>query len=84
MADVESVIRKFIVREIMLENDETMLSFNDQLVPDIIDSAGIVELVVFLDEEFHVSIPPEDLVPEYFETIQTVSDYLKTKASPAT
>lgn len=82
MADAKTVIRGFIVREIMSEKDESILGFDDPLLDTgIMDSLGILELVGFLHEEFSVSIPEQDLVPEYFETIRAITDYLAMKTA---
>ena len=86
MADVESTIKQFIVHEILLEEDESILQLTNPLLETgIVDSLGITNLVMFIEEEFNVSIPLEHLVPENFETIQAISKYLETRlASPTT
>ena len=86
MVDVESTIKQFIVHEILLEEDESILQLTNPLLETgIVDSLGITNLVMFIEEEFNVSIPLEHLVPENFETIQAISKYLETRlASPTT
>ena len=82
MADLETTIRKLIVREILCENDESCIEFDYPLLETgTLDSAGIIHLVLLLDKEFSVSIPPDDLVPEHFETVYAITDYLKTRIS---
>ena len=79
MEDMESTIRRYIVREILLAEDESILEFDDPLLePDIVDSAALIDLVMFLGQEFNISIPPDALVPENFETVQTISAYLRS------
>lgn len=79
MEDIESTIRRFIVREILFEEDESILELDDPLLErEIIDSPSLVHLVLFLDKEFNISIPQDDVVPENFETIQTLCAYLRS------
>lgn len=78
MADVEATIRNFIVKEIMFEEDETILQFDDPLFESgIIDSAGITNLVLFLESEFDTTIALEDLVPQNFASVESISGFLK-------
>jgi len=79
MADIESTIRRFIVQDILSQEDESILNVDDPLLEEeILDSAALIDLVIFLEKELNISIPPDALVPENFETIQTISAYLKS------
>jgi D-alanine--poly(phosphoribitol) ligase subunit 2 len=44
----------------------------------LIDSLGVMRLVAFLEEEFDVKIPPQDLTIENFITVQAITTYLET------
>ncbi len=44
-----------------------------------LDSFTLPDLVTGLEEEFGVSIPDADLVPERFDTIAKIDAYLDTK-----
>jgi acyl carrier protein len=77
LINIAETIRKYIVEEVMFEKDESILGLEDPLLEsNIIDSPNLVYLVAFLDEEFNVDVPPEDLVPENFESVQAISIYL--------
>ena len=79
MADPEStIIRRFIVRQMMMEEDESILQFDDPIVESgILDSLGITDMVGFLEKEFGVSISLQQLIPENFATIQSITNLLK-------
>lgn len=73
MNDVEEIIRNFIVKEIMLEKDESKLNLNDGLLEQgIIDSQGILDLVTFLEKRFNISIKPEEIIPDNFENVNAI------------
>ena len=44
-------------------------------LPDsgLIDSTGIFHLVAFLEKEFNINIPDEDIVPEHYPTIESLA-----------
>jgi acyl carrier protein len=44
-----------------------------------LDSFTLPDLVTGLEEEFGVTIPDADLVPERFDTIQKIDAYLDSK-----
>lgn len=48
----------------------------DLLGSGIVDSLGMMRLVVFLEKEFQKKIGPEDMTVENFKTVQSISDYL--------
>lgn len=44
----------------------------DMLEDEIIESMEIMDIVVALEEHFHMEVPPELIVPEYFMTKETI------------
>lgn len=53
----------------------------DMLEDEIIESMEIMDIVVAMEEHFHMEIPPQLIVPEYFLTkesiVRLVEDALK-------
>jgi acyl carrier protein len=43
----------------------------------ILDSITVVDLAVFIEEEYGVSIPFNEIKPEYFETIETIIQFVE-------
>jgi acyl carrier protein len=43
----------------------------------MVDSFGIVEIVSFLEAEYGVRLPDADVVPENFETLETIRALLR-------
>ena len=81
MTDVQTAIRKFIARELLFQKDESMLNVDDQLLERrMIDSAGMMELVTFLESEFDIQTTRQDIIPENFESIEKISQLVAAKA----
>ena len=51
----------------------------DLLGNGIVDSLGMMQLVVFLEKEFKVKVAPGDMTVENFNTVSSISEYLLTK-----
>lgn len=45
----------------------------------LIDSLGVLELVTFLEQEFHISIADEDLLPENFQSVVRLAAFTQSK-----
>lgn len=72
--NTKDTICNFINNEILHRPLEIPLGDDDQLVESgIIDSLGVMTVLSFLEEEFNLQIPGEDLVPENFASISAIS-----------
>ena len=54
---------------------------NDSLLlgTGLLDSLGILEVVGFMEREFHISVNDEELLPENFSTIETIASFVVRK-----
>lgn len=75
-ADVE----KFIVEEIALGTGvESVGHDEDLLAQDVIDSHGIVELVAFLEKRYGIKVGDDDLLPENFQSVNSVVAFVESR-----
>ena len=73
-------IKGFILENFLFSNDDQAIGDQDSLIQGgIIDSTGIHELILFLEEKFQLSVPPEDMIPANFDSIHTVDAYVTQK-----
>ena len=78
------VIFNFVVDELLLDPDDTDLTIDDELLmSERIDSLGLMRLIAFVDEEFSVKVPYEDILIENFRSIEAIDRYLSTKTVTA-
>jgi len=78
--DIESRVKDYIVRNLMLKHSGAELSLDQPLLESgIMTSFGIVELVTYLEQTFSVTIDDYDVVPENFQTVRAISQMVKTK-----
>jgi D-alanine--poly(phosphoribitol) ligase subunit 2 len=57
---------------------------DDEVIPEsgLLDSAAIMELIVWLETHFDFEIEQSDLTTENFGTIDAIVDYLSAHAGP--
>ena len=77
-AQIEDEIRNFLANTYLSGRAER-LKRDDSLLGNIIDSAGAIELVVFVEQHFGVSVEDQDVVPENFDSIRNLATYVQKK-----
>lgn len=76
------------VRAFVLENylygapDEELDDDRSFLETGVIDSTGVMELVLFLENEFGVEVKDTEFVPENLDSVNRVCAYLQRKLGP--
>ena len=45
----------------------------------VVDSTGILEVIMFVEEAFGIEVPDEDIVPENFDSIDRMTAYIEGK-----
>ncbi|HNB35013.1 MAG TPA: acyl carrier protein [Anaerolineales bacterium] len=68
------VIRDFITKEIMHNPSGALVGDDEPLIESgIIDSLGIMTLLSFVEGEFSIEIPGDELLPENFSSIAAIT-----------
>ena len=47
----------------------------------IVDSTGVLELVMFVEETYNVTVEDEEIVPENFDSVGQLAAYIGRKVS---
>ena len=63
-------------------NDGYQLSDDASFLEEgIVDSTGVLELVLFVEETFQVTVEDQEIVPENFDSVNKLAAYIQRKAS---
>ena len=74
----EQQLGRFIATTLMHNEDADTLDPEEPLLGSgILDSLGIMRLVSYIEEEFGVEVPEEDLVPEHFQTVNRLAAFVE-------
>ena len=78
-AEIEREIREFLTNTFLFGRAEA-LNDKAELLGNVIDSTGVIELVMFLQERFGITVEDEEVaVPENFESLKNVVAYVDRK-----
>jgi acyl carrier protein len=76
--DIEREIRSFLVNNYLFGRSEALRD-DESLLDNVIDSTGVLELVVFLQESFAINVEDEEVVPGNLESVKNVVAYVERK-----
>ena len=79
--DTKQRIRKFIIENFLFDEDDSLKEDTSFLESGIIDSTGILELVMFIEETYGISVEDDEIIPENLDSISNVVAYVNRKAT---
>lgn len=73
-------IKQYILKNFLFSSDDSAIGDQDSLVRGgILDSTGIYELIMFIEEEFKFTIAPEEMIPDNFDTLEVIEAFIDRK-----
>src|SRR3546814_16269029 len=70
-------IKQFILGNFLFTDDDSAFTDDTSLIQQgIVDSTGILELIVFIEETWPVRVPAEDMTPATFDSLGAIDRYL--------
>ncbi len=76
--DIGQEIRTFLTERFLFGRSEAL---NDDLplLGNVIDSQGVIELVVFVQERFTIAVDDEEVTTDNFASVKSVVAFIKEK-----
>lgn len=77
-------IKQYLAENFLFSSDASAIGDSDSLInTGIIDSTGIHELILFLEEAFQLVVEPAEMVPANFDTVDAIDGFVKRKRALA-
>jgi acyl carrier protein len=82
--DIQAQVRGYILENLLFSSDAVELP-NDASLLDrgIIDSTGVLEIVLFLEGEFGIQIKASEMLPENFDSVNNIVRFVQRLRSAA-
>ena len=77
--NIRPAIIEYITDEFVLDDTDVDIATANLLEEEIIDSLGIFTLVSFIEDKFGVSVEPEEVNLDNFETVEAVAKLVEGK-----
>jgi acyl carrier protein len=68
-----------VVENFLFGDGESLKEDTSFLERGIIDSTGILELVMFLEETYRIKIEDDELIPENLDNLRNITQFLQRK-----
>lgn len=84
--EIEATLWVYIRDNYLPRQEETEIGKDENLFDSgILDSAGVIAFIAYLEKKFGMTIPDEDLLPENFSSLESITSYvLRRKGSVST
>ena len=78
--DLRKEIRQFIIDVFAFGDESVLVSDDDSLLEHrVLDSTDVLELIVFLEDRFHIKVEDEEVVPENFDSVTRLYGFATRK-----
>ena len=82
--DAKSTLRALILEDYLFTDDESALTDDMSFLQEgILDSMGILEIIMFLEERFQVSVAEDEMIPQNLDSINNILGYIERKRKAA-
>lgn len=79
MDEISSKLSQFIAREILRKPNKAISPDDKLLSSGLIDSFHLVDLAIFIEDEFHVRIEDSELNADSFDTLAQLVDLVTSR-----
>jgi acyl carrier protein len=79
MQDAKAIVRRFLLDTIVMAGDVEIGDQTSFMDDHILDSTGFIELITFVEETFGVTVEDDEMLPENFDSLRNIEDYLARK-----
>jgi len=79
MTTIET-IQAYVAENFLLSSNGFDLSDDASLLDEgIVDSTGVLELVLFVEEQFNIEVLDNEIVPDNFDSVNRLAAYIEQK-----
>ena len=77
-------IQKFILENYLFTSDTSALALDDSLLGrGIVDSTGMLEIIMFIEEQLGVTVKDEDMIPENLDSVSRIAAFVESRRKVA-
>ena len=81
--EINVQIRDFIAKNLLFSDNGFQYDDDSFLQEGIVDSIGVMDLVSFVEDNFNVEVSDQEIVPDNFDSINKLAQYVRSKQAVA-
>ena len=80
--NTQEALKRYLTQDLLSDHKNLNLSVDDNLlIGGLVDSLGIMRLISFIEQNFNIRVPPEDVTIEHFRSIRVIAGYVESRAT---
>ncbi len=81
---MKKTIRHYILGNLLFTEDESALQDGDSFLDSgIIDSTGVLEIILFIEETFGVKVNDDEMIPANLDSVDNLAAFINRKQAIA-
>jgi acyl carrier protein len=83
-SDAQQRILAFILENYLFTNDVSAVALDDSLLGrGIVNSTGILEIIMFVEEQFGLKVDDREMIPDNFDSVNKIAAFVQSKRRAA-
>ncbi len=79
--EIKGQVKDFFKENFMVEFNGEVSDSDSFLENGVIDSTGVLELVLFLEESFNITVEDDDITPENLDSMDNIKAFVVSKTN---
>jgi len=79
---IKQKIRDFIFRELIFVDNPAQFSDDDDLLEAGLDSMGIMRLIMFIEDQFGITLPDNEIEPDNVKSFNALESWILRHKKP--
>ncbi len=81
---MKKTIRQYILENFLFTEDESALQDSDSFLDTgIIDSTGVLEIILFIEETFDIKVNDNEMLPANLDSVNNLTHFVQLKQAQA-
>lgn len=82
--NIQKQVYDYVVKRFLGGEADSDFNYDTKLLEDgVIDSSGVLELIMFIEDTFNIEFSEDELIPENFLSLNIIADYLTREKANA-
>lgn len=78
--DIKVQIREYVAHNLLFSDNGFEYDDDDSFLQEgIVDSVGVLDLVLFVEETFGVKVDDQEVTPDNFDSVNKLANYIHSK-----
>ncbi len=81
---MKKIIRQYILENFLFTEDESALQDSDSFLDSgIMDSTGVLEIILFIEETFDIKVDDNEMLPTNLDSVDNLTNFVQRKQAQA-